>query len=294
MVIRQVPDEMIKAWSHHPEFGSEFRALVDTHNAEFSAAAAKMANGEVVHHTPMKRAIGESPTSVEKKARLNTEALIDVANLPGVEMLSVPLVSIKMPVGSTGGVLFLSLRVGHKLYAVNPSDNDVRVRAGSLLAGLGKIGFRTIGEDESFDQDKDVPFSPTGSAVPIFLDNQLTTIGKAVQDRVAQKSKEEAKICYHSQEEIAGGDVGEFRLVQTLKVVCRPKAAGEQEVEGKVSQQSVGARIPLTVFHSSPLLAIIWACKWHVNGLMPVRAQVCFSTTADVMIPAGKALLLTG
>eukprot|EP00959_Pyramimonas_sp_CCMP1952_P453322 9468044-Pyramimonas_sp.AAC.2 len=58
----------------------------------------------------------------------------------------------------------------------------------------------------------------------------------------------------------------------------------------KISFQNAGALVPIDSWANSPLLSIMWSCKWSPKGLVPVCPKVVIREALN--IPAGSAVKL--
>ena len=178
---------------------------------------------------------------------------------------------------------------------INNSDSHVAINAGNILAGFGKIAFRTPGVDNAtaIDPEVDIAFSPKDSSEQIIIEPNLTTIGDEVTKVSKEKSADMAKVCYHEIVRQPGAE--SFTLKQTVSVVARSKDMSQQ---GVATGSSFGCYVPLKVWTPSDdatpadgqWYKIIWACKWGPNGLMPVRPLIV--VTCQLEIPGGHAIAI--
>ena len=232
-----IKEEDIRKWAHHPDFGSEFREIMDQHVVECQAGNIQ----------PLKRKGSQfenllSPPKKKPKhvgEEMDCGSVVAINMVPGVEILSVPMVSIKVAKDSESPKL--SLRTDKEIYVVNVSGQDVTVKHGDMMAGMGKITFRQLKEGQApYDPEHDVKFSVQGHSDLTLLNNQLVTYGEVLKQWASAHDKtfEQCKIAYHKLLQ----DVGEpwsFTTEMTHQVVARKSVDANQPV----TQVNVGNRL---------------------------------------------------
>ncbi len=117
------------------------------------------------------------------------------------------------------------------------------------------------------------------------IDNAVVTLKEAVANQSKEKTKDAAKICYHTIEETPGEE-GSFTLKRNLDVVCRSKDIAQQ---GTITPGSFGALGSFRIWMTN-WCQVVWSCKWGANGVMPLRPVVL--TTSNIDIPPGKAIVV--
>ena len=121
--------------------------------------------GTTPNKNPKKRA-NISPASSVKRAKVQTEKIRLISEV-GTEgkLLETPLANIK-----NQGVN-LHCKVGNKPYIFNEGSTECILRAGTVIAGFGKGGFKhaqdTPGTD--FNQDKDILYVLDGPQAEVIL-----------------------------------------------------------------------------------------------------------------------------
>ena len=115
-------------------------------------------------------------------------------------------------------------------------------------------------------------------------------------DVVNEKRKEDpnAKVAYHELEtDPTGLEAGSFKVNLKHRVYFVPLAAAEEGNDdgSKMSQMSFGCTVPKSVWCESQVAQVIWATKWSLNGLTPVRPLVV--STEDISLAPGKAICVT-
>ena len=59
-------------------------------------------------------------------------------------------------------------RTGATRALLNPNEHPIKIPAGSVICGFGKIQFRQLGADNpAFDEDLDIAFDPKDSSCPV-------------------------------------------------------------------------------------------------------------------------------
>ena len=156
------------------------------------------------------------------------------------------------------------------------------------MGGFGKIRFRDTADagQEAYDALLDLPFNPKDSDTEILLENNtLTTIGVEVNNVANQKTRADAKVCYHDIERTPENDM-EFSLINKFNVVARIKPKEEQ---GTCTSNNFAFFAPLKVWLATGgWFKVVWQVKWTTNGLMPVRPVVIVTMQVDV--PAKQAV----
>eukprot|EP00959_Pyramimonas_sp_CCMP1952_P283766 5931925-Pyramimonas_sp.AAC.1 len=103
-----------------------------------------------------------------------------------------------------------------------------------------------------------------------------------------------AEIAYHTMADDPDGEAGSFTLAVKNKVyfvVAKGQKGDDEggEASGSdLTQLSVASCIPQAVWDSSSIVKVIWAVKWGIQGLTPIRPVVCM--LGDVIIGAGRAI----
>ena len=88
----------------------------------------------------------------------------------------------------------------------------------------------------------------------------------------------------------AAGIAGAFDFKLNHVVHFVPDSTKEEKTAQKVTQMSVGSTIPLSRWPSKCIM-LIWATKWGVLGLTPIRPLLLFKGSFN--IPPGKAVEVT-
>ena len=80
---------------------------------------------------------------------------------------------------------------------------------------------------------------------------------------------------------------GDFDVVVNHRVFFVPESTKAEKAAEKVNQMTAGPAVSLDRWPSNCIL-LVWAVKWNVLGLMPVRPLLVFQ--CQVNVPAGRAL----
>ena len=147
-------------------------------------------------HWPQKRN-PETPTSdLQECADRRLKTLGE-----GSDYVSFPLVASRQP------KLLVRMQPGHCIYLQNSDTEESTIKAGTLIAGFGKVHSLSPArknkgkknkdvEDDTEDKRevKEVPYRLEDSNTTVMLNSQLATVGSALQQQQATDPK--AKIAY--------------------------------------------------------------------------------------------------
>lgn len=243
--------------------------------AEGAPGAAKRARGGA--NLP-----ASTPT---KRQRVDDGKIIEASAMtPPVKLLSVSLV------GRGQDGLSLEVRAGNRAYIVNGTAELKELTPGMVLAGFGKGKFKLNGQGENLNDEACVSFTLETSSASIYHNNELTTVKEVVMQKRATEPL--CKVAYHEMTEVSGevSEVGAFSLKPIHQVYFLPAAASADEsAQPGLTQAMVANAIP-NKFWVGHTTDIVWATKWAINGLTPVRPMVLVTKLAS--IPAGKVLEL--
>ena len=129
-------------------------------------------------------------------------------------------------------------------------------------------------------------YAPTGSDTPVFIDTEYTTYGVVQKAQAKEKGSDRAKILYPGLDMVPGSP-DEFELTRNLTLAFRPK---DTTAQGTVTMSNIAAFLPCNIWANSPLVHIVYTCKWNAAGLMPIRAMV--TSKVGFKIPAKKAVAI--
>ena len=235
--------------------------------------------------SPTKRAgndLTSNPGMPPAKRPRKLTSTIPMQDLPALtEMTTVPL----MQKGQTG--VQLRVFVGNKVYLLNTSSAEVMLPQGSVIAGFGKGKFKI---DATEAADKIHLFQLEGSQEEVYHNNKTQRLLDTVNDR--RKQEPNCKIAYHDMVVDENSDPGAFVLNIKHKIFFVPGVASEGDEEGgKLSQMSLAASVPQSVWSNCEICSIKWATKWAINGLTPIRPLVILD--GDLQLGAGRAIAVT-
>ena len=264
-----MPDPLIKTWYHHATQGERFKTYLDTFHDEFGVVAAPVAE-----ENKRKR---DEPDTPRKSRKVNPDSIRLTENLPALtELAAVPL----NQKGQQG--LTMKLHTGNTIWLVNDSKGEICLPEGALLAGFGKGRFKLDVEDNIID--KAYLFDIGSQDTLVWHGNKLQTVLEVVLER--RKTDPNCGVAYHELTEASSGSVGSFSLTRKHNVYFLPEPGSAE----KPSQMSVATMIPKEKWTGADYCDIVWATKWAVNGLTPVRPIVLMTAAAN--IGTGRTLLI--
>ncbi len=280
--VLSIPDALVKTWYHHKTHGEKFRAFVELFQEEFNDRAvvvqedAKADDAGTANQTPAKRTTPDTNNSPNaKRTKVHADRVIRVEELP----TTVELASLDLTQKNQKGKL--SMYTGDAVYLVNSAADEFLLPEGSMLAGYGKGKFKLKALDDDAHASRKIDFMLKSSKDKIYHNYTVQTIGDVVLEK--RKSEPNCKVAYHDLEEVADGGVGEFNL--SLKVPVRFLCAEEAP---KATQLSAACFVPQHCFEQPGVCEIMWATRWCVQGLSPVRPLVI--TCVDIELKPGHAL----
>ena len=151
---------------------------------------------------------------------------------------------------------------------------------------LGKEKFKV---DASEDRSKIHVFELQDLQAGIYVHNKVQTLLEAVNGRHGQEPT--CNIAYHDMQADDGNEPGAFSLIFKHRVFFVPSAVADGPNEDdKINQMSVAGGFPVDRW-SSELVSVLWATKWAVNGLTPVRPLVILNS--EVSLGADRAVRLS-
>ena len=280
-----VPKAMILQWATHEKFGTEFQAWVDAFHTKYGAYDPE---GEETEHndegnndTPQKRRVGRHPLATpEKFPKVESAKVVPLASTP----TRADLVSVQMQQKGQEG-LVLKVKVNKQVNIWNETDTARTLVPGSLVAGFGKGTFKQ-NTDGKLNLDMAWRYNLESDLDFVFHNNKLMRVRDVVNERKA--TEPECKIAYHTTEPSEDGDVRHFNVRRNHDVFFVFDAKGNVDSKSNV-QMNVAQLMPMEVW-STHCCDIIWATKWGVLGLTPVRPLVLM--TKSVALDSGRALLL--
>lgn len=271
-----VPDNLIKTWAHHKQHGPAFQKMLEEFHEEFNDLAVVLPAPEAgpTTNTTKRRAPGEeSHEAGAKVRRVDPSRVISCEDMPTQgELLSAEMVQ------KNQSELTLKVFVGYSMYVVNDSAAEQTLHAGSVLAGFGKGKFKAKADTK--EEENTLKFSLSSSDDLVLHKSKLLTVGAVLAEK--KQSDPQAKVAYHDLEEVPG-NLGDFKL--TMKV---PIQFTWEEENAKDKQLSAGCYIPSTSYEQPGLCQCIWATRWCVQGLAPVRPFLVL--LKDVTLGSKKAL----
>lgn len=182
----------------------------------------------------------------------------------------------------------MSIRVGQKISLMNEGEHGVKIMPGVLCCAFGKGKFTAKATLDSVDTEKDILFTLEDSHSQILFNNVLTTVGEVL--KLKRESMPLADINYH---DILDDDGVKFKLAQKHHVVFQPQASQQvTEVEGggvATLQANAAALVPAGLWQTV-YTKLVWSMVWKSKGLMPIRPQIIFTFSGEVL--PGEALVI--
>jgi len=273
------PPHLVQAWYTHSTLGEKFQEFLEKFHDEFGNYQMNCDDDDdSTGATPgKKRASSSTPSSSAKKAKQDDSKFMVAEKPDGTEILSTPMKA----KGQEG--LKLHVHMGYNMHISNPTTKEISQTAGSFVAGFGKGKF-VLTPNLKEGAPEGILFELKGMDDLIFLNQQLTTVGEAIQQKRA--SDPTCKIAYHEMAEIEGGSAGDFAVTMKNKVYFGPEASDDK------SQAGIAASIPVAHWgRAEASIAMVWSAKWGPNGLTPIRPLILF--TSSVTIGPGRFFLIT-
>eukprot|EP00435_Cladocopium_sp_Y103_P018632 s3736_g4.t1 len=159
-------------------------------------------------------------------------------------------------------------------------------------AFLAQHGADSFTHSSLTDKDKLILFDLT-SAEFVLHNQKLESLGHLLQAREKEKSK--ATICYHEVTAKPGEDLGQYQISRKHEVYFKPNAKVQAEEEGselklQKGTSSLAALVPFTGLDKFQHARVLWAVKWTLKGLMPVKPCVCLYN--EMTLPPSTAVKL--
>ena len=237
------------------------------------AGAAAEENPDLAQPLPKRRR--------KMKTKVDTKKIVDNKSLPGNPLHDVPM----LLKGQCG--LSLQVFAGNKIYIVNTGDQTVSIPVGTLLCGYGKGKFDT-NTNGNFNPDCHHMYHLKTCEQMVVHNWKMQPLKDVIEEQRVRDP--EVKLAYHSMSEIASKDKLSFGVKQEIEVFFAPAGSSAGEGGEPASQTSIAGLLPPTVFDGSHCAMKVWAVKWALNGLAPIRPMVFTKMQCD--IPAGQALSL--
>ena len=292
----QIPEEVTKTWATHSRHGAAFRKLADSIIEEWGPMPVEVKNnpnGEEGQN-PNKR--GPDPAAVDLQAEAQ-KRLKTISEGEGMDLASFPMLA------SRQTKVVVRMRAGNEILLHNQdTENDAVIKQGTIIAGFGKGAFAYAGQkkkgkgkgkgkDGVEDKDgadgkdgkedkrevKEVPYRLQDHSTQVLFNSELHSLGKILQEQQAKDPK--AQIAYHEVVPQAEGEG--FKLKMTADVQFAPAGTtpSAEASKGKPNLQlSAASMVPLSAWDGG-LAAQVWAVRWTVNGLMPVRPLIVAAGT---------------
>ena len=283
-----VPKAMILQWATHAKFGTEFQAWINEFTTKYGAydpeGEEREHNDEGNNGTPQKRRGSRHPLATpEKFPKVESAKVVPVASAPTGN----DLVSVQMQQKGQEG-LELKVKVNKQVSIWNETEAARTLVPGSLVAGFGKGTFKQ-NTDGKLNLDMAWCYNLESDLDFVFHNNKLMHVRDVVNEK--KVTEPECKIAYHIMEPSEDGDVRHFNVRKNHDVFFVFDAKGNAETGTKMNavQMNVAQLMPMEVW-STHCCDIIWATKWGVLGLTPVRPLVLM--TKSVTLDSGRALLL--
>ena len=280
-----VPQHLVDEWGQHPVHSEEFCAKLKAIVEEFGEPSAETGS-EVV--------APESEVPSAKRRRMSEPVqTMDASEVPQTKLAEAALQNLKKDLS---GKVLLRIDATQSWYITNNAGTEAKLAAGMVVAGFGPGGFqhqpRNGQEVAAVDQDKLVLFDLT-SAEFVLHNGKLESLGEILQARETEKGK--AAVCYHEVAVKAGEALGQYQITRKHEVYFKPNAKVLAEEDGtelklQTGTSSFAALVPFTGFQKFQHVRVLWAVKWTLKGLMPVKPVVCLH--AEVLLPPGKAMKL--
>ena len=286
----QVPSSLVQLWGTHDVHGPSFEELLKEIVDEFGEPQVeKKREGEDGHG-------GLGPSPKRRRTVPQLEVLACDA-LPAQHLAQGAISNLKKDLS---GKLLLRVGLDSAWWLLNTAAAPLTLPAGTQLAGFGPGTFKHVpreAEGKLGETDSQmVLFHLHDSAGNVMHNGKLVSLGELVM--AAHKMRATCEVCYHETTAAPqASDAGAFTLVRKHEVYYKPapKATahaeeGNLEVKGT---QSMAALVPVAKldFEGKGLAAVLWACKWAMKALTPIKPLVAL--VCDVEIPANSAVKLT-
>ena len=268
-----LPVSIVKEWHTHPTFGMQFNAWLDNFVEKYNVLdpasepgpAKRPGPGKPPGLPPFKKAKVTPPENIFDANDI-TEALIQEAKVVGLGK--------ECP--------WLQLRVGHRIYLVNKSMQEISVPDGSYLAGFGKGAFKLAKLEGSESPPGAIAFKLESQDNWVVLSGNRVRIGDVMADQ--RKTKPDAELCYHKSD-VDSTDPTQFSLTMTHRVLFLPKDDSSSEV----TTNNIATKEELQYWMSEQM-EVLWVVRWTAKGLMPVKPVVHIREAC--VLPPGRATAL--
>ena len=167
--------------------------------------------------------------------------------------------------GQSAGELVINL--GHQLYINNTSLDQLNLAAGTMIAGFG-AGTWKLEERDEINTATMILSEMNTSGEMVQFNNRYASLHRVVKNK--RHTNPAAKLMYHVMTDTSGG---EFDLAMEHKVYFAPKTLTVDELDEQSQLLKIAATIPCELWQTS-VTTIIWAVKWTLQGLCPVRPIV--------------------
>lgn len=282
-----VPQHLVDEWSQHPVRSDEFLAKVKAIVEEFGEPAADTA-AEVL--------APESEVPSAKRRRISEPVTVQTMNATEVPQTKLAEAALQNVKRDLSGKVLVRIDTAQSWYIVNTASGEAKLAAGMVVAGFGPGSFqhqpRNGQEIAAVDKDKLLLFDLT-SAEFVLHNGKLESLGELLQARESEKGK--ATVCYHEVAVKPGEALGQYQITRKHEVYFKPNAKVQAEEEGSELKLQKGtlsfaALVPFTSFEKFQHVKVLWAVKWTLKGLMPVKPLVCLH--AETTLPPAKAVKL--
>ncbi len=280
-----IPDEHVKRFKDHPQFGGIFQELLQ----KVQTAVPDMAEG--LGEAPKRRKA--EPVAVPRETD-SDKTWLEADALPGEAALLH-----KVCVGRTR--LTMSVFTQNRVLLWNPTEDDVFLSTGTFCAGFAKGKWWYPAKSNSQpDPNVDLPCAFSGASDMVIYDKQHVPIGRLINAR-RETEPDKAEVRYHKLiDHPTDSDPANFKLepqhgiywnMESFQVQDDAEEMGDGAGSAaKVTVQSqVGATIPANLWNSK-LTAVTCHVRWAKKGLTGIRPCVTFCQ--DVQVPAQRGLWL--
>ncbi|CAE7411756.1 unnamed protein product [Symbiodinium sp. CCMP2592] len=274
----------IRKWCSHPIFKDEFQTLkqqlADKYGTlEELKAAAKAQAKAGVNKRPSPAG---SSGSQAKKLKIEDSDLVGLDDMKGTLLQEVPIGNAVRAKGETEQVYFV-LRDG-AMYICNKTSQSATVLQHVVLAAFGRGKWTQTPKQGVLN----IPFELTTTDDVVMIDNKVLDLKQVLKDH---QRAGEVMVAYHKTTP-KPGVTDDYDLKKEHNVVFLPEENQVPQENGvpKYTQGNLALAVTPSKWETKGT-GLKWTCRWTVTGLTPVRPLVL--TTADIVLPAQKALLLS-
>lgn len=277
-----VPDNVVKAWHQHADYGPTFRTFLESFTEKVGACqvVVPVATNGPASMPPTAPAPPTDTTSPSKRRKLMDNRIKTWEELPTGELSSAPFEQKNVKA-------CVKAFVGNYIFIINESAEEMVLPVGCIVAGFGKGKFKgkeELSEDDNNEQ-KIVEYKLTDSTTNILLNQKMTTVGTAVGEKVT--SDPQCHITYHTKTEEPNKGADHFSLTVKRQIVFL--MANDQSTD---KQMSFACGLPRHIWQQDGICTIAWAVRWCPHlGLMPVRPFVVL--TEDILLKAGEVFQIS-